>query len=66
LLKLIGERLQEVADMVVGFYRGSVLKCLERAQGDRVLKVRQAAIPAKHVWQVLQKMYSETEVRKTN
>jgi len=40
LLKLIGEHLKEVADLVVGFYNDSVIKTLEKAQGDRVLKVR--------------------------
>ena len=43
-----------------------VIQCLENAQGDRVLKVRQNAILAKKQWQLVKFINDEIEERKKN
>jgi hypothetical protein len=44
LLRLLAQHLQTVADLIFGHMHRAVLKALESAQCDRVLKVRQMAI----------------------
>ena len=55
-----------MADLIVGYMHSQVLKCLEEAQTDRVLKVRQSAILAKQQWQLVKIMTNEIESKKTN
>ena len=55
-----------MADLIVGFTHQYVLKCLEDAQGDRVLKVRQAALLAKQSWQLVKVMTDKIDDKKTN
>lgn len=43
-----------------------VIKALEAAQGDRVLKVRQSAIQAKQAWMKVKVISKEVEERKQN
>ena len=66
LLRLIAIKLKEVADLIFGFMHRKVIKCLETAQCDRVLKVRQAAILAKQQWQQVKVINSELEEKKQN
>jgi hypothetical protein len=40
LLRSIALKLKDTADLVFGYVHASVIKCLEQAQCDRVLKVR--------------------------
>jgi hypothetical protein len=50
LLRLLAIKLKDVADLIFGYMHRQVIKSLEQAQCDRVLKVRQAAILAKQQW----------------
>lgn len=66
LLRLLAMKLQEVADLLFGYMHRQVIKCLENAQCDRVLKVRQAAILAKQQWQLVKTINDDLEGKKTN
>ena len=44
LLRMIAQKLESVADLIFGHMHRAVIKALETAQCDRVLKVRQMAI----------------------
>lgn len=66
LLRLLAMRLQEVADLLFGYMHRQVIKCLENAQGDRVLKVRQAALLAKQQWLQVKVINEDLEGKKTN
>lgn len=66
LLRLLAMKLQEVADLLFGYMHRQVIKCLENAQCDRVLKVRQAAILAKQQWQLVKTINDNLEGKKTN
>ncbi len=52
-LKLLAERLNEVADIVDGCYEADVMRALGCAAGDRVPKVQIAAQEAKRAWETL-------------
>ncbi len=56
----------DVADLIFGHMHHHVIKSLESAQCDRVLKVRQAAIQAKQAWQKVTFISREVEERKQN
>jgi len=56
--------LLSVADVVVGFYQDSILKALEYATKDRVIKVQQAANAAVKEWRKLRETYKEIEAKK--
>eukprot|EP00350_Pseudokeronopsis_sp_OXSARD2_P000363 CAMPEP_0170561976 /NCGR_PEP_ID=MMETSP0211-20121228/58064_1 /TAXON_ID=311385 /ORGANISM="Pseudokeronopsis sp., Strain OXSARD2" /LENGTH=96 /DNA_ID=CAMNT_0010878235 /DNA_START=110 /DNA_END=400 /DNA_ORIENTATION=- len=48
LLKLLAVKLKDTADLVIGYMHQQVLSVLDKSQkGDRVLKVRQAALKTK-------------------
>lgn len=51
----------------MGYMHQQVLQCLDSTQkGDRVLKVRQAALKAKQQWQLIKLINNEMEVKKNN
>lgn len=50
LLNIIAVKLKDVADLIFFQMHQKVIKTLETAQCDRVLKVRQAALLAKQQW----------------
>lgn len=56
-LKLLAQRLHEVADIVIPYYEVDVLKSLNYAARDRVPKVQQAAQEAKKEWDKLRDTY---------
>lgn len=53
-----------MADVVVGFYQDSVVKALECAAKDRVIKVQQAAHSALREWRRLRDAHEEVEGKK--
>ena len=59
-------KVKEVADLIFGYMHQQVIKSLEAAQGDRVLKVRQAAMLAKQQWQLVKCINKELESKKQN
>ena len=64
LLKILAEQLQGAVDVLVGFYQDSIIKALEFASKDRVLKVQQAAHFAIKEWRKLKESYKEVESKK--
>lgn len=66
LLRLIAMKVKEVADLIFGYMHQQVIKSLEAAQGDLVLKVRQAAMLAKQQWQLVKCINKELESKKQN
>jgi len=65
LLRLIAIKLESVADLIFGHMHRAVIKALETAQCDRVLKVRQAAIQAKQAWMKVGSISKGVEEGKT-
>jgi len=66
LLRMIAQKLEPVADLIFGHMHRAVIKALETAQCDRVLKVRQMAIQAKQAWLKVGTISKEVEERKQN
>ena len=52
-IKLLAERLNEVADIVMQYYDKDVIKALSFAETDRVPKVQAAAHEARKAWEML-------------
>ncbi len=63
--RAFAQRLRPVADLVMPYYQPVIMRAIEGALKDRVLKVQTAAAEAKREWETLRNAYLELERKKS-